>query len=599
MPALSPDQFADFTTTYVNGGAGGVGSNFASGDTTLLLPSGVGNARFPSAFPYYITVGDDTTASGSEIVKVTARAGDTLTVTRNQGGTNQTWLNGAPLRLTLSALNLSNLWTTLGYGLMYNVKNYGAKGDGSTDDTTAIQAAITAAGNAAGGVVYFPAVATNYKVTGTLTVPANVTLRGDGPGASTITTTSATLDVIVLNDTGSGVCNLHITAAALPFRTAGAGINVAASVYNYWIDNVSIENMWDAIHIGNGSTIPNTIWITNTIIHNVGHAAVYLQSGQNLYVSNVIGWCDSASSSTTGFLWTTQNSVYMSQVTMYKLGTGFIIQPAGANTVQYGWFVNCSADTCATRGWLFDASNNASSVIQMMMLYNCWGASSGTNDGLLFNGSPGTIRNIYIDGFQSYSNGTNGIAVFAGTSQIDFHACRCTGNSVVTPNTNYGIYVAGGITNFSIRGCRSGAFAGFTNRQSYGIFLDTGASNNYNVVDNDVTSNVTAGLADNGTGSAKKLANNLGYNSVGQVTAPAFPATTVAVTNAKGVDVTAYVANGTSAITVIQIAGQAGTYVTTGLQIAANGWGTVRIPAGGGVKFTYAGGAPSWTWFGD
>lgn len=92
---------------------------------------------------------------------------------------------------------------------------------------------------------------------------------------------------------------------------------------------------------------------------------------------------------------------------------------------------------------------------------------------------------------------------------------------------------------------------------------------------------------------------NTGYNPVGSVTPPTFPATTVAATNTTGYDVTAYIANGTAAITVIQVAGVAGTYVTTGMQIAASGWGSVRIPAGGSVKFTYASGTPTWTWMGE
>jgi len=58
----------------------------------------------------------------------------------------------------------------------YLVSDFGAKGDGTTDDTAAFQKALDAAGKAGGGMVHAPR--GNYFFTGHLNIPAAVTLKG-------------------------------------------------------------------------------------------------------------------------------------------------------------------------------------------------------------------------------------------------------------------------------------------------------------------------------------------------------------------------------------------------------------------------------------
>lgn len=54
-------------------------------------------------------------------------------------------------------------------GEVYNVKAYGAIGDGTTDDTSSVQSAITAATDANGGIIYFPP--GTYLISSQLTIP--------------------------------------------------------------------------------------------------------------------------------------------------------------------------------------------------------------------------------------------------------------------------------------------------------------------------------------------------------------------------------------------------------------------------------------------
>ncbi len=57
-----------------------------------------------------------------------------------------------------------------------NVRTHGAKGDGQQDDTSAFQSALDAADNNGGSIVFAPR--GTYKISGTLTVPADTTLMG-------------------------------------------------------------------------------------------------------------------------------------------------------------------------------------------------------------------------------------------------------------------------------------------------------------------------------------------------------------------------------------------------------------------------------------
>lgn len=108
---------------------------------------------------------------------------------------NGTTFNAAPLAGSNLTVQGGSIYVT-SVLKVYNVKDpqYGAKGDGTTDDGTAIDLATAAAKAAGGGTVFFPA--GTYNRATEMDVDASVSLEGDSRLNSTILFTAATNGIV-------------------------------------------------------------------------------------------------------------------------------------------------------------------------------------------------------------------------------------------------------------------------------------------------------------------------------------------------------------------------------------------------------------------
>ena len=117
---------------------------------------------------------------------------------------------------------------------LLSVKDFGAIGDGTTDDTAAIQSAANV-----GGRIFFPR--GTYKLTGVVTLSVGAILFGEGEGTE-ILQSSTTLDAFNITATGQvGFYDLAIFQAAS--STNGSAIRVSGTGVTQ-TDRVNVNNVF-------------------------------------------------------------------------------------------------------------------------------------------------------------------------------------------------------------------------------------------------------------------------------------------------------------------------------------------------------------------
>ena len=229
-------------------------SSITASDVGLTVASGEGS-KFPvlaTGDYFYLTI---SSINGTfEVVKVTARAGDAMTIVRAQeGSVANSFIQGSLVELRITSLSVSDsVLDGVGYK---NVKLYGAVGNGIADDTVAIQAAVTAE-----EIVFFPA--GTYKVTSAVNIPANRTLFGEGASSVILYTgTAASQGAFFINSGSSTAYVDNVTVQDLKFLGQVATLGFSEFVHlisfsgvrNCVIQRCVFEGFrGDGVYIGSG-----------------------------------------------------------------------------------------------------------------------------------------------------------------------------------------------------------------------------------------------------------------------------------------------------------------------------------------------------------
>lgn len=167
-----------------------------SADTKLLADTATANSSDTKL------LADTTTANLADL----ALKADTATANSSAVVTEITNARQGYANLLTNLQSIEATISASKYPIYINVMTYGAKGDGVTDDTAAIQSAITANANSQCIVIFFPSTGNNsYKVTSTINIPStmsNVKLLGGGIVHSLISSSATKLFSLQTN----GVC---------------------------------------------------------------------------------------------------------------------------------------------------------------------------------------------------------------------------------------------------------------------------------------------------------------------------------------------------------------------------------------------------------
>ncbi len=389
-----------------------------------------------------------------------------------------------------------------------SVREFGAAGNGSADDTTAIQSAINAlgSGGARGGIVFLPSGV--YRISSPLVISTNgIELRGEGVFNTTLSATAGNFDAVrIVNCQHSGVTNIHFWPPDAVTPNAGVALLIQGS-FECWADNIFIYRHYNGVLV---------LSSTETRLNKVRLLNLYGTQGIELRGTSaaqsfrlVCTDCNGANDSVVNnnMTWFLQNSYGHSLSLLHSVGVGG----------GYGIVMRDDLNTGVSRpSFLFcqDSGGDQNEVNALALIggdtvnmIGCYLSSAHAADNVFI--GPGHAGDITLNGCRIFGGYHNGVAVSAGPRAVNITSCLIGNNNTANITDAHGIRVADNATHFAITGNTLGQMSATNgNAQRYGVRV-SGTSNHFIIANNQCAGNLIGAVFDGSSGSAKLITGNV------------------------------------------------------------------------------------------
>jgi hypothetical protein len=391
-----------------------------------------------------------------------------------------------------------------------SVKDFGAVGDGVTDDTAAINNCLAAN---SGNKIHIPSGTYNYTGGGVLL--GGAILSGDGRSNTTIRVTTPTPSFLFnCSSSGSGITDLNFTAAI----TQTAGSWVLLSGIESFIDNFYMN--WDF----NGILMTG---VAARIRHGrmqdgaIGAIRIRVEGGDTSQCIDdvLMGAQTPANIASAGIRVRNSSALMITNTSVIQQGVGLLIDPTSPSENVFSLYASkCFFDN-GTFGIKVAPTGGAG--VYRSRFTDVW-ASSSSSDGINLNsGTPNTISGLHFESCHCVLNAGAGFTTGSGCEDISIRGGLYCQNQ-------FGMYL-GSLLKFKITEATIGIGGGLSANSNTGILISAG-SDQFVISGNIIVGNPTS-IDDSSTGAFRHISNNVGYVTASSGTGIILSGTTSIVVN--------------------------------------------------------------------